>query len=411
MSPAVVEEQNLRHRFRRAVPQSLTFHWDKPCRYGCGFIHLNVASKGDLQNCCYGGKALAQDSWPSLSHLPSYWVQLFQEELPHFSRSSSIYNNILALASTGVDNERGGGFERNMHGDHAVKLQGRTYHTFPRAQAGSDMTGGLSYFIFDDVDAMINHVERINEGTAARQYNSNEEQAADRGELQRSNRYIETVRHDIIQRLKADLQVINPFARDLLHMGRVFKDRDGGLHIYGTLTNSEMMAEINNVTNYFEVAHITSNHPGGNKAFFIYFKKSNNMGIAEEVDNDNIDREMYVQKIGLFDRRVEPLSYPLLFPHGELGWGRGEYAVQIQDVDFKPYLCSLMLRPENIINDDGVSVPFLLKAVIQNDDDNGQRMIHCNRFQAASRLGQVSYIISFISYHNNTKLLLLFSLL
>jgi hypothetical protein len=43
------------------------------------------------------------------------------------SSKSSYYNSIFALGATGVDNGKGGGWEK-IHGDHAVKLNGRTYH-------------------------------------------------------------------------------------------------------------------------------------------------------------------------------------------------------------------------------------------------------------------------------------------
>jgi hypothetical protein len=43
---------------------------------------------------------------------------------------ATYYNNILSLAATAVDNGRGGGWEKII-GDHAVKLNGRTYHFIP----------------------------------------------------------------------------------------------------------------------------------------------------------------------------------------------------------------------------------------------------------------------------------------
>jgi len=52
----------------------------------------------------------------------------------HFSQHSSTYNNILALAANGVENNQGGGFCHDMHRPYAVKMNGRTYHFLKSAK-------------------------------------------------------------------------------------------------------------------------------------------------------------------------------------------------------------------------------------------------------------------------------------
>ena len=66
------------------------------------------------------------------------------------------------MAATGVENEKGGGFERVMFGPHAVKMNGRTYHTLLSASSSStDPSCGLSYFIFDAKAALLQHKHEI----------------------------------------------------------------------------------------------------------------------------------------------------------------------------------------------------------------------------------------------------------
>jgi hypothetical protein len=66
-------------------------------------------------------------------------------------------------------------------------------------------------------------------------------------------------------------------------------------------------------------------------------------------------------------RHVEPLCYPLLFPHGERGWSK-----DLPDCDFMSYLANRLNMPEDDLmaaNQDGV-------------------LIHVNRFQLFARLSQ-----------------------
>jgi hypothetical protein len=72
--------------------------------------------------------------------------------IAHFSRNSARYNGILSISATGIDNGKGGGWER-IRGPHAVKLCGRTYHILPT----SNSTGGIQHFILDKYTEALMH--------------------------------------------------------------------------------------------------------------------------------------------------------------------------------------------------------------------------------------------------------------
>jgi hypothetical protein len=55
---------------------------------------------------------------PALGLYPTDVLQTFLFNQEHFSRTSALYNSILSIGATGVDNGKNGGFEKR-HGDHA----------------------------------------------------------------------------------------------------------------------------------------------------------------------------------------------------------------------------------------------------------------------------------------------------
>ena len=92
--------------------------------------------------------------------LTRFEQEVMVDNVKHFGRLSSTYNNILAISAVGVENERGGGWER-MLGDHSVTMNGRTYTYLPQAKTGTQMSGGISYFTFDKTAelAMASHTK------------------------------------------------------------------------------------------------------------------------------------------------------------------------------------------------------------------------------------------------------------
>ena len=85
--------------------------------------------------CCLNGEALSEHSnFPKLAMLPEKLKNYVMNGHNNFRRNSSYYNNVLAFSSIGVDNGRNGvGFEKIV-GDHAVKLNGRTYNVIPSSE-------------------------------------------------------------------------------------------------------------------------------------------------------------------------------------------------------------------------------------------------------------------------------------
>jgi hypothetical protein len=136
--------------------------WNKPCKYGCGYIHLDSATPNMLSNCCYNGKLSPQTGLPeykkfgNLIPLSEEMQELFVDNIEHFGPLSSTYNNVLSMAAvgvengnkaTGVKNSHPGGFERRV-GDHCVTINGRTYHFFIKAKDGTDPSGKVHVILF-----------------------------------------------------------------------------------------------------------------------------------------------------------------------------------------------------------------------------------------------------------------------
>jgi hypothetical protein len=92
--------------------RAINMCWSKQCKH-CGRKYLNGATVGEMRLCCQDGKLLL---WKKI---PFNLYQLILENFPHLSRSSSVYNNMLSMSATGVENDHGGGFEK-INGPHAV---------------------------------------------------------------------------------------------------------------------------------------------------------------------------------------------------------------------------------------------------------------------------------------------------
>jgi len=128
----------------------LYWEYDKPCRH-CDYVHLKGASAGQKKKCCLDGKAL-QEPFPQLKPLPPMMLHYARDRIQHMGRNSVSYNSVLSCAATGVENNDGGGFE-HIHGEHAVRLHGRTYH-FLTTSTGN---AGLNFFTFDNLANCTNY--------------------------------------------------------------------------------------------------------------------------------------------------------------------------------------------------------------------------------------------------------------
>ena len=283
------------------VGRKLNFIWqcEKPCPY-CDYVHLNEATIGQKSKCCLNGRAL-EESFPQLKDLPPNMLHYARDRLLHMGRNSVSYNNVLCCAAVGVENNEGGGFE-TIHGNHAVRLHGRTYHFL----TSSEGNAGLNFFTFDNLANCTNYASSLNN--------------IDKG----YQRIIPTFLANIFEELKT----YNRICRDCEQIGMYAND------YMQSETTVNVIATINEATSYLDVAQITSDSVSGNR--IITFQRKG---------------ERHTTTIDCTDSMWEPFSYPLLFFHGERGWGDDMRST----LRYPDYLISRLLRPEKI-DDNGVKI-------------------------------------------------------
>ena len=302
----------------------------------CHFKHLST-SVTEKDKCCNKGKVVVlppeESGVSKLLPLSPTFLRIISDT-DHFSNASSLYNNPMSLAATGVDNGKGGGWENDMAFPHASKICGRTYHFLPPATTSTtDPSCGLSYFAFDTRAAMFNRFNEV------------------------SGNVRSAVENDILQDIYNELRRDNIFCQELEHIGQQQVDEF-------------TVQAINTRITAFEVGAITSDTATGNRKLVINLNSPH----VNRSPSTNID---------VTDPWMEPLVYPLFFTRGEDGWGE-KYK---KCIDFMPYLASRILLPE--YNEDGS--PFLLPSKL-----NQNVLLHVNRFQVCSRLRQM-YIIDMVS--------------
>jgi hypothetical protein len=168
-----VRERERRQRARRTFDMACKyldgnylFHqpcglWNEPCVHGCGYLHLSSSSAGTRKKCCANGR-LSYDSDNfdeelmmdhELERLPKF-LRLLICSYSGFSKKSSTYNNLVAMAATAVCNYTNTqGFTRRGHGPRSVFMNGRVHH-YMRIASTTSQNCGISYFIFDDIAAL-----------------------------------------------------------------------------------------------------------------------------------------------------------------------------------------------------------------------------------------------------------------
>jgi len=311
----------------------IALEWDyaNPCQH-CHCLYLKTEKKRSI--CCNNGAFIYGSTiFPKLNPLPPQIRFLCTERCSHFSRNSVSYNNILALGATGIDNgSESRGWELRF-GDHCVTLHGRTYHFFTNS-AGMN---GLHYFLYDAQLDLIAHGDRLNKNI--------------------TNNIRKRVFPEFLQSLFTELQSINILAQEIEMIGTITKHG-------GTDREPNILVELNTATSHFDVAAISSNEFKGNRILTIKRKGSQS-----------------TNTIQITDSKMEPLSYPLLFPYGEDGWGENIR----KSIKFPKYLLSRMLMGEKL--EDGT--PLLIR-------NKKGILIAVNRFQLMSRLGQ-TYLVDNLS--------------
>ena len=271
----------------------LSWAYDKPCSY-CDYVHLKGASSGQRMKCCLNGSAL-HEPFPQLLQLPPHMLHYARDRIQHMGRNSVSYNNVLCCSATAVQNNEGGGFD-TIHGDHAVRLHGRTYHFLTDSRGNA----GLNFFTFDNLANCTNY--------ATTTLNNPE-----RG----FQRIIPTFLRNIFQELKT-YNTICQECEQIGHFAEEYMESNTTIDAYAT---------INEATSYLDVAQITSDAATGNRIITFHRKGSKS---ASSID--------------CTDKMWEPFVYPLLFFHAERGWGDDIR----HRVRYPEYLASRLLRPEKI---------------------------------------------------------------
>jgi hypothetical protein len=291
--------------------------------------------------------------FPSIGVLPEQLAKQTYENIEHFSSKSIYYNGCFALGAVSVDNGKGGGFEK-IHGEHALTLNGRTHHFLP----GTGSYGGLEFFTFDAASLLCLYGNSLNSTTS---------------------RYGQNIDEQILLRLFNELKWSNHLVQECEFIGQTTNETE----LIDDEACRRFISTINQQTNYFDIAAITSLSRTGNRIMKYQIKGSE-----------------YSTNIQMFDPLLEPLSYPLFFPWADGGWGIN------CGIHFTDYLCCRMLMPDqiritipheedfaeidvmNLLSEDDV-INEMRPVLLQNK--SGTHHIPVNRFQCQARLGQMYF--------------------
>jgi hypothetical protein len=364
MSSAQVENQQSRHQ--RFLPIQQIWDDENPCGY-CFAVYLKSVTKSARKRCCNNGAYLMSDSnFPKMEMLPESLKWLCLERGEHFGKLSAKYNNILSIASTGVENDKGGGYEKIV-GDSAVKMNGRSYHFL---NTSARKLSGINYYTFDGLEDAKSHVELLNNST-------------------RDDRYKKKLEIGFLTTIFQDLKEINPFAQELQWIGRGLKRH---LHQQDSVVNvndvQHLTASLNVQTSTMEVGCMLSDESEGNIVYKFNVKgMSHTISSASDV--------------------VEPLCYVLLFPFAEKGWSRDIS----KSVGFMSYMCSRFKMPERTYSS---SFDPVINAELDYETDNPHgllrqwnknetKLLAINRFQLMTRLSQY-YLVEQLSRALDFKL-------
>jgi hypothetical protein len=119
-----------------------------------------------MKKCCGSFKAHGRECEPyGLRDLPTFLPSIKEaiKEYPtHMSKHAQTYNNFLSCGAVGIDNKRGGGWERNFRGPHAATINGRTYHK-THDQSSSNPSSGIGYIFFDNLQKLNENSEKFDE--------------------------------------------------------------------------------------------------------------------------------------------------------------------------------------------------------------------------------------------------------
>ena len=301
-----------------------------------------------------------------LDPLPYDWESGFYNT--HFVKASNQYNNILSLGGVGIDNERMTTGWDVIMGAHSVRLSGRTYHYIP----ASNTRGGIQYFLHDG---------------------RNVELAAHGRERD--------VDVPTLEKLFGYLQQNNPLCLEYRAIGTMAKWEMGqkDATTFSQEELNDLIPQLNRETVEFDVSSIMIDRSTGNHVLRVALKGSGGGGFTDI----KAESELF-----------EPIGYPVLFPHGEKGWGQEFQIIRNGDgtelkISLLDYLASRMLMPEKGLRDCTVNMEPTEEEMA---DPSFGRYGHwctttvngvaqdfffpCNRFERYSRLGQI-YLVDQMS--------------
>ena len=131
--------------------------------------------------------------------------------------------------------------------------------------------------------------------------------------------------------LRNEISRINPYCQQLKYIGTILNDiiarvelPDLARDVQPQMRMPIVSASLRSAVQYFDVAHITADHTTGERLLTFH-------SIAGTYGSMDMN-----------SHHVEPLIYPLLFPHGERGWGDNDSRV----IPYNRYLSSRLLMPE-----------------------------------------------------------------
>jgi len=379
MSVAQIERQKDRHRVehmsdsqiqrqrnyrnsqnRRFV--SIQQQWDdeNPCEY-CHCTFLKSVLKKARKRCCNNGEYLQPDcAFPKLEMLPETLKWLCLQRGEHFGKTSAKYNNILSIGSTGVENNKGGGYE-TIIGDAAVKMNGRSYHFL--SNSGKRFSG-INYFTFDGLEDAKLHLDQLNNFLSSRE------------QVQKKK-----LEKTFLTAIFNELRSINEFAQELKWIGEGLRST---LLPEGLLPQldevHQLIAALNVQTSTLEVGCMLSDESEGN---IVYKFSLKGMGNTIRSDSD----------------LIEPLCYVLLFPFAEKGW-----CTDIREtVGFVSYMYSRFKIPEQTYESafDEVSneeIPWEEDnpyKLLRKWNKDHTKLLATNRFQLMTRVSQYFLVEQF----------------
>ena len=248
---------------------------DQKCIY-CGALYF----RGENVNCCHKGKV----ELPPLAPYPQEFRNLLTShnaQSTHFQDQIRQYNSSMAFASF-----VGGVSPRQGRGPYTFRLHGQLYHRAGSLHPLEGQTPSYSQlYIIEGEQAVETHL---------------------------ANKHNEKCQRDIMVLLATVLERVSPFAAAYKYMHEVEQQQ---LRIA-----AENGVEPPEVTMYFKRGHDRRryNEPRHDEVAAVFVSNDG----APPTDRDVVvhPKNAAPRDIPFLSSNIDPMTYPILFPHGEYGW-------------------------------------------------------------------------------------------